>query len=380
MQDNSLIIQPSEKKRYPILESLRGLASIIVLYHHTFKLNNEYIKRYTSENLYSILNFISELNYEAVLFFFILSGFSIGLSLRNKSLLKREVLNEYLYRRLKRIIPIYWLALILSCIAGLIMSKITMPDYSLITLIGNILFLQTSKTATPAWFIPYGQNGPLWSLSYEFFFYGIFPLIYWLNSKIVTRINSNTKFVAIFLFSIFCILINKIFFIPYVLFFTLFPLWLLGYLSSITFIFKKRYSFIFYGSAVFGIAYLMIGKTFIDSDSLHGISKGLIMNLVFYQLILRNPKIIDHSQLPGRTVLSSTISIFNFLLQKIGRGSFALYAIHYPVLLVFQYFKCPVPYQIPLICLLIPLSIFIEDLTLQFKLTIMKRDYFPIHR
>ena len=39
------------------------------------------------------------------------------------------------------------------------------------TLLGNLAFLQDFFAR------PYGSNGPLWSLSYEFWFYLVFPLL-----------------------------------------------------------------------------------------------------------------------------------------------------------------------------------------------------------
>src|SRR5258708_4374619 len=128
-------------KRIKILDSCRGLAALIVVFHHLYTRFGYLYPQENSMAIHGVLNFISQLNGEAVLFFFILSGFSIRLSLRKGLPVRKESLNEYLYRRFKRILPLYFLALLVTFIAGLIIHQTFKPDYSIRNLIGNLFFL-----------------------------------------------------------------------------------------------------------------------------------------------------------------------------------------------------------------------------------------------
>jgi peptidoglycan/LPS O-acetylase OafA/YrhL len=47
-------------------------------------------------------------------------------------------------------------------------------DHSLATFLGNLAFLQTIRV------LPFGSNGPMWSLANEFWYYIVFPLAAWL--------------------------------------------------------------------------------------------------------------------------------------------------------------------------------------------------------
>ncbi len=81
---------------------MRGVAASLVVFHHVY---TRFAYLYPNEpaRLHKILTFISDLNVEAVMFFFILSGFSIRLSLRKGLPITKELFNDYLYRRLKRL-------------------------------------------------------------------------------------------------------------------------------------------------------------------------------------------------------------------------------------------------------------------------------------
>ena len=202
---------------------------MIVVVHHLFSLNVDQLKAVISPFLFSSLAWLSEKNVAAVLFFFVVSGFSIGLSLHNKSLIDKTSVNEYLYRRAKRILPIYWLALALSLLISILVPTIRNPSFSSYNLIGNLLFLQTPEVVK-AWFIPYGNNGPLWSLSYEFFFYLLaIPTII---ISVKRKLSPAVLIISFVLISILMIGFNHVFANPLSAFLILYPIWLTGYILS----------------------------------------------------------------------------------------------------------------------------------------------------
>jgi peptidoglycan/LPS O-acetylase OafA/YrhL len=170
--------KPAQSSRLLYVDALRGLAAMTVLLHHTTTLfprvYAELANVYPAG--YAAAAFVSKLNFEAVLLFFVLSGFSIRLSTGQAGLRRVADTNVYLFRRLKRILPLFIAALALTALLGLLGGHLAAPEFSFYVLVGNLIFLQTPAGLRGMWFVPYGDNGPLWSLSYEMFYYLLFPV------------------------------------------------------------------------------------------------------------------------------------------------------------------------------------------------------------
>lgn len=136
-----------------MLESLRGFAALYVFAGHlVFDGSGRGGKRF----------FLFQFGQEAVIFFFILSGFVICYSVQGKD----QGYGEYLARRAARIYPLYLLALL-----------VTSPYHTAAgpPLWSNIFMLQDYAQGKPGvWFTTYGSDDALWSLSYEWWFYMMF--------------------------------------------------------------------------------------------------------------------------------------------------------------------------------------------------------------
>jgi len=102
--------------------------------------------------------------FEAVLGFLLISGYSIASSYAKEP-------EGYLWRRIKRIYPIYLASMLL---AGLVyvLDEGTWP--SAWTILGNVLFLNQLLTQT-------SLVGPAWSLSLEFWLYCLAPFLFTLR-------------------------------------------------------------------------------------------------------------------------------------------------------------------------------------------------------
>ncbi len=191
-------------KNLNILDALRGLASIYVLvgharwllwegYHEGYKLHPGAYNFVDKVGMYFFSLF--QFGHQAVLFFFVLSGFVIhwSVSKRVDKSGKFEI-GDYLLRRFKRIYPPLIAAIIFTCFFDRIGLFQNLPiyfshtQYSSInenihpvlnwnSLLGNLFFLQT--VYTPVW----GTNGALWSLMYEWWFYILYIPIGWLFRK-----------------------------------------------------------------------------------------------------------------------------------------------------------------------------------------------------
>lgn len=112
---------------------------------------------------------------EAVLLFFLVSGFVIAYSQLGSRTPKSP--SAFLVHRAIRIYPIFLASIVLAALAAMASGDagcINAKD-----LIGNLLMLQDIgflKSGT--WVEPFCSNSPLWSLSYEWWFYAAFALLF----------------------------------------------------------------------------------------------------------------------------------------------------------------------------------------------------------
>jgi peptidoglycan/LPS O-acetylase OafA/YrhL len=156
------------------LDFFRGLSALLVLFSHICQIFwSGYFK---SEPLNSIVNAISGI---AVMVFFVLSGFLISTTVYRN--LARHNFNgfdskKFLIDRLVRLYPPLLFSLLLMCIIYGICSLFGLEGVRMniewANILGSMFFLQNFYEFIK---IP-TMNGPLWSLSWEFWYY-IFALL-----------------------------------------------------------------------------------------------------------------------------------------------------------------------------------------------------------
>lgn len=147
------------KNKLNILEAVRGGAALYVfLVHFMFMY---FVDR---SNPISILFSFGQ---EAVILFFLMSGFVIQYS----NIRKRISFKTYFKRRFFRIYPLFIIAILMVFVNNIIQGiKI---DYK--TLFGNLLMLQDAAFfMKPGIIVDTFENSALWSLSYEWWFYMLF--------------------------------------------------------------------------------------------------------------------------------------------------------------------------------------------------------------
>lgn len=180
------------KNKLEKLESIRGLAAIYVVLHHTFK-NNLTIKKFH-------LSFLLSFGQEAVILFFILSGFVIKYSFSN---IKNEKFTTYFLKRFLRIyIPL--LIVFLTNFLILHFYETTHQTFSFSNFLGNIFMLQDIKSLKLGVICdPFLGNSPLWSLSYEWWFYMLFfGITRWFSTE-ANKIVMVTSILSSFLYLFF---------------------------------------------------------------------------------------------------------------------------------------------------------------------------------
>ncbi|MDB5243899.1 MAG: acyltransferase 3 [Spirosoma sp.] len=165
----------SEQRHVVVIDAWRGVAASVVVIHH---LTTQF-PIWTTQDigaLGALLNFIGSFNTHAVMLFFVISGYCIRASIDDRGLGTSFDLAAYSLKRAARILPPYWIALALTAaLMSLVEGAGNM--FGVPTLIGNLLFLQTAEVTRGNWVAPFGGNGPLWSISYEVFYYSLFPIL-----------------------------------------------------------------------------------------------------------------------------------------------------------------------------------------------------------
>ena len=155
------------------LDGIRGLASLYVLLHHVW------LASYPRQAGGSVCGICLDapdwsnwlkFGHLAVAVFIVVSGFSLALSAVRHGDQLPEGYVEYMRRRAFRILPPYWIALVLSCFVVLFTGQYTgiVIDARAVAVHG-LLLNNLIDSAKP--------NGTFWSIAVEWQIYFVFPLL-----------------------------------------------------------------------------------------------------------------------------------------------------------------------------------------------------------
>lgn len=176
------------------LESLRGVSAIVVLFSHCFQ---AFIAPFDL-TLYSWVRLLGQ---AAVMMFFALSGYLIGTSIQNNIQQNSQFnLSHYIRQRCRRILPPFLFALALTLtlyiLAPYFFSSHThqfqnsfgmmiRTTYSLEwdNFLGSLFFLNGFVTPTLS------ANAPLWSLSFEVWFYVLAGFLPFLKQSVIAKLS-----------------------------------------------------------------------------------------------------------------------------------------------------------------------------------------------
>lgn len=197
---NSAVTPPHTPvlQNFPALDSLRGLLAVYVVAGHARWLLWTGHANWITEPHSSLGNGIAfasaglRFGHEAVMVFFALSGFFIHMRMA-KNPNQKFIITDYADRRIRRIIPPYMFALLLTILADTIGRHLFPTLYSGKTsdpMLNKLFLLKTysAKSVISALAcVPsslgedFGSNGPLWSIGYEMIYYCLYPL--WLFTR-----------------------------------------------------------------------------------------------------------------------------------------------------------------------------------------------------
>lgn len=155
-----LLSDKKEKASIASLTATRAFAALMVVVFHFANINTGI----------SIIDRFFKNGNLAVSYFFVLSGYIMYLSYVDSY----KGYKHFIQRRVARILPLYWLALILSTLLVIYSSIIGLPPNFNI----GLAFL-SNATFTQVFFEKYifTLNTPGWSLCAEMFFYLLFPFL-----------------------------------------------------------------------------------------------------------------------------------------------------------------------------------------------------------
>lgn len=171
------------KRRIEIVEAARGAAALYVLIGHLFWTAFEVTG--SAGPFFRLFRY----GHEAVILFFLLSGFSIHYTYYHRPLREAHELKRYFIGRFRRIYPVFLFAFALTLALGALAASLSPAtlfrryETSILDHAAQLLFL-TDLKGSGTWFpVPPG-NAALWSLSYEVAFYLVYPL-FWRASQML---------------------------------------------------------------------------------------------------------------------------------------------------------------------------------------------------
>lgn len=292
---------------------------------------------------------ISNYSFIAVGGFFTLSGFLLFASFQKKPSLK-----YYLSRRAKRILPPYFLVVIVCAITFVTISSLSWKDYYTDKgfweyLIANLSFLNFIHPSLPGVFegnqyTDSAVNGSLWTMKGEWICYFSVPCIYWILSK-----KKNLNVCLFMILIILCILIS------YVLYYT-------GEetKNDIYFTFSKQFSTIFvffYTGCLINILYkyFLKYKWYILVIDLSIICLSGYYEIIYYTII--RPLAIS-----VLVIWFSQVGKWGYFLRNHDDLSYDIYLFHYPIIQLCVYWSLPNKINPLLILLIVSLGSFICSL------------------
>jgi peptidoglycan/LPS O-acetylase OafA/YrhL len=158
------------------------MCAVLVFYAHLFLPNRVLDPRWTPSPCFEWFN----LGYAAVLMFFVLSGYVIGLVTTQP--VTGPGLRHYLLHRAARLLPMNTLVVLLCWLL------LAHPPFR--TVLGNLLFLQNDDPYPGLGLFPVLDNNPnLWSLNYEVVFYLGFIAV-WIRAPRVGLVFGGLVFVV----------------------------------------------------------------------------------------------------------------------------------------------------------------------------------------
>jgi peptidoglycan/LPS O-acetylase OafA/YrhL len=170
-----------QPKKLDFIDSLRGLAALYVVLHHiTYAIGGKVIVPRWLEPL-------AFLGSSGVTLFFVVSAFTLCLSMEARREGEFQPLTNYFIRRFFRIAPLFYAWVLIFSLRSLVFGG-SLPEFAEIT--RSVFFVQNLFPGHEA-----GIVWASWTIGIEMLFYLLFPLAFW-------AMNTLSKSLAIFALSV----------------------------------------------------------------------------------------------------------------------------------------------------------------------------------
>ncbi len=297
-----------------ILNASRWIAALLVLVGHVRHLVFADLKDVAQPNLIDkAFYFFTGLASEAVTIFFVVSGLLVGgLTLEKFRIGASLGLKDYFIHRFSRIYIVYIPTLLIGVVIYHMVTYFQLSGEvsghtDILTLLGNLAMLQNITVDV------FGNNHPLWSLAYEWWFYCI-----WAFAIGILFYSGLTRYISLFLLALLLV------FLPNSIYLSL-PVWLLG---VATFYYAR--SNLPKPHPVFGVGIFLV--VLVVSRLSHNV----------YNVVAQEPAYIQFARASGLGVvyLLALASCYRLetplwldrLNEKLASFSYSLYLIHYPLM------------------------------------------------
>ncbi|WP_158989505.1 acyltransferase [Mucilaginibacter sp. L196] len=309
--------------RSGFIHLIRWFAAVLVVVNHLRSfIFKDFVDLPYSNLLVKAFYFITALGHTAVVVFFVISGYLICDSVVKHTLRGDFILKIYFIKRVSRLYAVLIVALLLTALfdfTGNYFDRFGVYQHHMIF---SSLPYNISSTENIGYFLTslfmlqniihpaFGSNGPLWSLSYEFWYYVLFPLCCILFFYFFKRLF-NIKYLigSVIGLILVTLLLTKPILLSYLI-------WLTGLIPI--FLHLKNRAFKYIIPAV-TILYLIMSKTIVNFlppgliDGLFGILIALWIS-AFDNVILKNR--------------------FYFFNERLASFSYSLYLVHFPFMLM----------------------------------------------
>jgi peptidoglycan/LPS O-acetylase OafA/YrhL len=344
-----------------LLDLSRWIAAFIVFAGHLHELLLSPYEQVEQPNmLIAGFYFVSGLSSEAVMVFFVLSGFLIGGKNLERAKADSFHFSSYCIDRISRLYVVLLPAVFIGYFLDVIGSSYfpeaglyNLFSYHIITehldtsiLIGNLLMLQSFYTTV------IGSNFPLWSLSFEFWFYLLFGLL-------ILSIFGNKQDKSKYWYLILSVIIVLILGYKFILYFLI---WCIG--LSVAFLNKKIIKNPIIALILF-ISVLIISR--FDLITIQYLPD--LLTAISFGIFLLSMKEVNNSFLYKTKKINSVLAGF----------SYSLYLLHYPLILflisvwvsIFQISNFSNEYQPNSVGIVIYLSIMIIIFTIAYAFSLV---------
>lgn len=307
------------------LEALRGIASLYVFFHHT-------LFSFGIIHKNSLIGKFFSFGQEAVMVFFLLSGYVIALSL-NKRQYSFKTYFKHRFFRIYTVVIMGWMISFISIYFSDTTLIISISEFAKQFLV-NIFMLQDISALKPGTFAdPLFGDSPLWSLSYEWWFYMIFFVHYTLIQKYF-RGNLSLFNISALLLSIIGILSFKVNYNQVSLIIMYYYVWFSG---AITLLYITKNQFQFYSTLMTFISYIIIillySSLFVFHQNIISIGVHPLLELRHYSatLLLFLFSILFYKIIYTHIKNNKFYKKIIYFFSLIAPLSFSLYVFHYPI-------------------------------------------------